>query len=143
MNDYAAKADAIFALTALSEDDVEPERAAVVVSKELEGIASLFEGFLADGFIDQESIGYFTKLVEAARFYSAVLLDDPHHPINTDDAAMPAYMWAVEVCMDAIEIIRGIDLQPEWKDHYAEQCKRVEFFALILKENPENLVRSV
>ncbi len=35
MNDHAAKADAIFALTALSEDDVEPETAAVVVSNEL------------------------------------------------------------------------------------------------------------
>lgn len=143
MNEIVSKAHGIFERTALREADVIPETAAMRISKELKGIAFLFQGFLDDGHVAEQSVDYFVKLVAAARLYSELLLIDPLTAIVSDAEEKPVYLWAVELCFDAVRIIRKIDLQPEWKAHYEDQCKRVEYFALILKESPDNLIKSV
>lgn len=139
----AAKADRIFELTALGEDDIICETAAAIISRELKGIVFLFSGFLEDGHIHPDSVPFYETLVKTAQQFSADLLFDPHKVSEYNDGDMPLYLAASELCLDVVDIIGRIDLQPEWRHHYDEQCKRLKFFALILKEDPANTIRSV
>lgn len=140
--DIATKAQSIFELTALSEDDVEAETIAVVVSRELLDIAEMFAGLKADGKIAEESLPFFDQLIAAARFFAEVLPHDPHRVLEFEGGTMPVYLAACDLCFDVIEIMEETELLPEWRSIYDEICTRLKLFALVLKEDPENLLRS-
>lgn len=133
----------IFDLTALNEDDVEPEAVKLLIARELTGIAGMFTELMADGKIAESSQSFFEMLITAARIFAEVLPDDPHREMDFEDGPKPAYVAASELCFEVIDILKETELLPEWRAAFDEQCKRLQFFTLVLREDPDMPVRSV
>lgn len=143
MNDLAARARAIFDMTALSVDDVEPELVTVVVADQLREAAGLFRYFLDLGSVAPESQGDIEHLIGAALFYADAVVTRPYDELTFDGKPQPIHKICATLCDDIIGVVRGIDFsaKPEWRDFYEFIASRFAEYAEFLRQSPENMVR--
>ncbi len=142
-HDLAQKAQIIFDLTALGVEDIVPENVVDLAVTYLDGAAGFFSERLNEGSITEAAVDDTEKLISAARFISAALSENPLQPVESPDGEKPAHVIGAIVLEDIANVVRSLNLNPEWKEYYDDMARKMDEYAASLRSNPENSFRFI
>lgn len=143
----ANKARHILELTALSVDDVQPIPILELANEHLTGLEEFFAVTLPRGGLDEATCLYLDRLASAAGYLARQLGEDPHGMIPVEDRAlnserdMPVYIVVAGFFDDMAQVLRDLDLHPEWNAYYDDMARKLNEYAVALRRGTDTLIR--
>lgn len=143
----ADKAKYILQRTALSVEDVVPIPILELANEHLMGLAEFFAVTLPRAPLDDETCAYLDRLASMARYLVDVLAKDPHGVIAVEDRAlnkdrdMPVYLVVAGFFDDMAQVLRDLDLHPEWNDYYDDMARKLTEYAVALRRGTDTVIR--
>lgn len=143
----ANKARHILERTTLSVKDVLPIPILELADQHLTGLEEFFAVTLPREGLDEATCLYLDRLASAAGYLAKQLGEDPHGMISVEDRAlnseleMPVYIVVAGFFDDMAQVLRDLDLHPEWKDYYADMARKLNEYAVALRRGTDTRIR--
>ncbi|WP_108814566.1 hypothetical protein [Loktanella sp. Alg231-35] len=138
-----ALAKQIFERTALSSDDVVAERTVDLVIQQLQQSAMFFRERLDEGFFAEQSIEVARELGQKSERLAGQLAQDHRAEIEFDGEEMSAHLAAAQHIERLAKVLRGLNLDPEWKEYYDDIARKLNEYANGLRLDPESSFRFI
>ncbi|MEM5476038.1 hypothetical protein [Pacificibacter sp. AS14] len=143
----ANKAKFILERTSLSIDDVQPIPILEMANEHLTGLAEFFSVTLPRDRLENETCTYLDRLASAASYLAKELSQDPHRMIPVEDRAlnkeqnMPVYLVVAGFFDDMAQVLRDLELYPEWNDYYDDMARKLTEYAVALRRGTDTVIR--
>jgi len=137
-------ANEIFQRTALSKEDVVAVRTVDLVIEQLQQSAMFFRARLDEGnFFAEQSIELAQDLAEKSEILSQHLSQNHMAEIEFDGALVVVHLAAAEHIDRLAKVLRGLNLNPEWKEYYDDIARKLDEYANGLRIDPESSFRAI
>ena len=143
MQSHSEKAHLIFERMALSEDDVVAERTIDIAYDQLTQSATFFRERADEGFFDEQSASKARDIATANERLAAAIMDDPQKELEFNGETMPAYIATAHHLDRIAEVLRGMQLYPEWNEYYDDMARKLNEYANGLRLDPDSSFRAI
>jgi hypothetical protein len=133
----------VFELTALSKDDVVAETTLELACDHLQRSAVFFYERLEEGFFHENSIEKVRNIAETNEMLTAALLDDYTKDIEFQGKNTPAYIAAADQLDLIADVLRKLELFPEWKEYYDDMARKLNEYSVGLRNDPQSSFRAI
>lgn len=133
----------IFEQTALSKGDVVAERTVDLVIYQLQQSAMFFRERLEEDAVAIERIDDVGELARKSEFLAGQLAKDHKAEIDVDGESLLVYLAAADHIDHLAEIVRAMNLNPEWKEYYDDIARKLNEYANGLRIDPDSSFRFI
>lgn len=143
MSDIAKKASEVLVATALSYDDVLPEKTIDLATYQMEQSVQFFRRTMDDGGVADSAMPRILSLVDTSERLITLLNDDFAQNIEFFGETMPVHVAVAKHLNALAEEVRAMTLYPEWKEYYDDIARKLDEYALALKHDPTSMFRAI